>query len=42
MKTFQAENGNTVTALNEVQAAAFTNAGLKPVEGKKPRKPKSE
>lgn len=32
---FIAENGEVVTAQNEVQAAAFIKAGLKPVEEKK-------
>jgi hypothetical protein len=28
MKVFQSENGEKIIALNEIQEAAFTNAGL--------------
>lgn len=31
-KTFVAENGETVVARNDIQAAAFKNAGLKEKE----------
>jgi hypothetical protein len=40
MKTYQAENGETLIAQDEVQQAAFENAGLKPVEDKPKRQPK--
>lgn len=38
---FIAENGETITALDDVQAAAFKNAGLKEVEDK-PKKGKEQ
>lgn len=39
---YQAKNGETLIAQDEVQAAAFERAGLEPVDGNKPRKQKSE
>jgi hypothetical protein len=32
MRVFQAENGHTMTADNDIQASAMINAGLKEVE----------
>lgn len=31
MRTFEAENGNRISARDDIQAAAFENAGLKEV-----------
>ena len=35
MRTFVAKNGEKVVALDDVQAAAFKNAGLEEIEEKK-------
>lgn len=42
MKEYVAENGQTLTAINEEQEAAFLQAGLKPVEESKRGRPKAE
>jgi hypothetical protein len=43
MTTYKAPNGELVIAQDEVQAAAFENAGFELVEGTKPkRQPKTE
>lgn len=38
MKVFQAENGEKIIAIDEVQEAAFKNAGLVEVEEKETKK----
>lgn len=35
MRVFVAENGNKIIAQDDIQAAAFENAGLKEVQEKK-------
>jgi hypothetical protein len=39
---YKAPNGETVIAQDDVQAAAFENAGFEPVGGKPKSKPKTE
>lgn len=42
MKEYKAENGNVIVAVNDVQEAAFEQAGLVAVEEVKRGRPKSE
>lgn len=41
-QAFKAPNGEVIIAQDEVQAAAFENAGLEPVEPVKRGRPKAE